>query len=98
MPLSVPTIALALSSLIWVILGSAIARALIKGRPGAPLALRIISALFALIFWADRIFLRVGENISNLVFIGIATLIGIVIVFWLLSRPKSLVYFGDQNE
>ena len=98
MPLSAPTIYFALSSLIWGSLGNALVLALNSGLGWAPSSLRWISAIFVLIYWADKIVLQVGENINNQVFVLLITLISLAIVFWILSRSETRAYFGVHNE
>ena len=99
LPLSVSPIYLALSSLIWAGLTSALTWGLVFGLRWLPSALRGISLAFVLILWIDKIFLQVSEpNNNNQVFALLITLAALATVNWIVSRPDAKAYFGEQNE
>lgn len=83
---------IALTGLIWALLGFPLAWSLWRGYAQAPKATRILTLLYALYYWLDRLFVAQNVNAaSNWLFAAITTIVMILIIFWILGRSK--IYF-----
>ncbi|NIM93114.1 MAG: hypothetical protein GTO18_05315 [Anaerolineales bacterium] len=96
LPLAVPKWYLTLTGLIWGIAGLVGAYGLYSGRSWAPWYLRIGSLVFVIWYWADRMFLVQSEyERGSLLAAAFVTIAGLIIIFWILSRPGSRMYFQE---
>jgi hypothetical protein len=88
---------IALTGLIWVLVGFPLAWSLWRGHAQAPIATRILTLVFALYYWLDR--LLIAQTVtadSNWLFAAVATVVMILFIFWALGRSKK--YFGNNTE
>jgi hypothetical protein len=90
-----PTL-LGIGKLIFGIGGVFITWSLWTGRPWAPKLTRLACLVYAGYLWIDRLLLQnpVG-NMENKAFMAVATLISILLVFWLLAKRGVQNYFGS---
>jgi hypothetical protein len=90
---------LALTGLLWTLVGLPIFVGLWLGRPGLPRATRVLALAYALYLWIDRLLVaNIAETKVNLPFTAGATALLLLIVFWTFSRPSVKNYFGEMNE
>ena len=90
---------LALTGLVWSLLGCALIWGLWRGLAWAPAAARLISGIYVLYYWIDRLFAthRVGLEASwpfTLVF----CLLILIWIFWTFTRRKARNYFGVSYD
>jgi hypothetical protein len=90
---------LALTGLIWFILGLVLFWGLWRGKPRAPLATRILGVIFLAYQWIERfIFASQGNQFENWQFMIGMTLLVILFIFWTLSRSDAKTFFGEMHE
>jgi hypothetical protein len=100
---------LALSGLIWSVVGIVLFWSLWRGLPWAPRLLQAVMLTYAAYYWLDRIFLAehlvTGPQGSlspflplNWPFTITITAILMVVAVWILSRPGTKIYFGERYE
>lgn len=90
---------LALTGLIGGGVGLILAWGLWKGRGWAPRFTRLASLAYVVYYWLDRLLLsNTDSRRSNLPFSAGATLVLLVLVFWILSRPRAKAFFGDDYD
>jgi hypothetical protein len=84
---------IALTGLIWALVGFPLAWGLWRGQAQAPKATRILTLVFALYYWLDRLLIAQNVNAgSNWLFAAVATVVMILFIFWTLGRSQK--YFG----
>ena len=96
--LSIPLAYLALSGLFWGLAGLPLVWGLWLGRPWAVRYTLFYVLAYTLYYWLDRIILSVNAGGSNWPFIVITNLILIIIIFWVLYRPRAKAFFGETND
>lgn len=90
---------LALSGLIWTLVGLPLIWGLWRGHPQAPKATRIIALAYTSYYWLDRVLLQSAPpNRSNWVFMAGLTILLLVAVLWSFSRPAAKVFFGEIHD
>jgi hypothetical protein len=100
---------LALSGLIWGVVGIPLFWSLWRGRHWAPRLLQAVMLTYAAYYWLDRIFLE--ERVVNATqqsssaflplnwpFTITITALIMVVTVWVLSRPGTKIFFGEQHE
>ena len=97
--LSFSPIYLAISGLLWAVIGLPLAAGLWFGLSWASIFTRVGSLVYTFYYWLEY-FLLVNtrgrqQNWAYLLFANIAVLIWI---YWVLSRDKAKIYFGVDNE
>ena len=82
------------TGLIWAGFGLPLFWGLWHGLPWAPGMTRIASVAYLIYYWLDRLLLsnHPGRE-ANFSFAVGASLVGLVWVIWILSRPKAIIYF-----
>ncbi len=90
---------LALSGLIWFLIGLPLIWGLWRSHPEAPKAARIVALAYTVYYWLDRILLEsVGGNHFNWPFTIGLTIVLLILIFWILSRTTSKDYFGEIHD
>ena len=85
--------------LIWGIVGLTLTWSLWTGRSWAPNLTRLVSLLYAVYIWLDRVFFHSpAAKTSNDAFVYVVTLLSLIFVFWVLSRKQAKLFFGVSNE
>jgi len=99
LPLSVPPIFFAVSGLIWGLVGLGMWWGLWRGKNWAISYSRYAVIIFAIYYWIDQLFLMVNPlRKTNFPFVIGMTLILLAITIWVLSRPKTQLFFGETYE
>jgi hypothetical protein len=82
------------TGLIWAGFGLPLFWGLWHGLPWAPGITRIAAVAYLIYYWLDRLLLanHSGREV-NLPFAIGASLVGLVWIFWILSRPKTKIFF-----
>ncbi len=94
LPLSISPIYLAGDGLIWGSAGLILAGGLWAGKSWSSPAVMILSFLYSLVFWADRIWIAEPEGLAQRWPINlILTIIGLGMILLVLSRKSSRDYF-----
>jgi hypothetical protein len=97
LPLSVPPWYLPLTGAIWCAAGSTAAFGLFRGLSWAPGLMRWGAVAYALWYWSDRIFLACSDYLQLTWPVALViTLLAILCIFWIFSRPKIRSYFGER--
>jgi hypothetical protein len=85
----------AISGLVWSLTGFPLAWGLWRGKARAFRLTPWAVIAFTLYAWADRLFLRRGSGLTSVPFeLGITVII-LLVVFWILSRPQVKDYFHE---
>jgi hypothetical protein len=90
---------LALTGLVWFLLGCALIWGLWLGRAWAPVATKLISGIYVLYYWIDRLFAahQAGLDAGWPFTLGVCLVI-LVWIFWTFTRQKIRNYFGAYHE
>ena len=80
-------------SLIWGTLGLVLALGLWRGYTWADRTLKIASLLYSLYYWLDRFLLSTAPP-NNLPFAAVLNTAILIIIFWILTRRKTKLFFG----
>jgi hypothetical protein len=96
---NVSPVYLAISGLVWTVMGLPLAWGLWRGHPDAPKAARILIPLYSLYYWLDRILLKSGSGgLENWPFMAGLTLVLILLVYLILALSGSRAFYGDTHE
>ena len=99
LPLSVPPWYLPLTGAVWFAAGSAVAYGLFRGLSWAPGLTRWGSVIYAVWYWLDRIFLAVSDYLRLTWPLALfITLLAVVCIFWIFSRPAIRGYFVEKHS
>ena len=99
LPLSVPPWYLPLTGAIWCAAGSATAYGLFRGLSWAPGLTRWGSVVYVAWYWLDRIFLAVSDYLRlTWPMALVISLLAIVCIFWVFSRPAVRGHFGEKHS
>lgn len=86
------------SGAVWGISGLFLGWGLLSGYPWAPRITRWAALLYAAYYWLDRLFVQTGAGQSaNAVFVAVMTLILLGWIFWILSRRRTSLFFGELH-
>ena len=97
--LSVPLIYFVLSGLIWGLSAGVLGIGLWRGRNWAIRYTHYGAIAFTVYYWVDRLFLSIDPlRKTNFKFSLGATVFLLAIIYWILSRPKAQLFFGEENE
>jgi hypothetical protein len=90
---------LALTGLVWTFLGCALIWGLWRRLSWAPVATRIVSAIYLLYYWIDRLFVanRWGLE-ASWPFTLVICLVLFLWILWLLNRRRIRNYFGVSYD
>ncbi len=98
-PLTVPQWYLPLTGAVWGAIGLTAAYGLFRGHSWAPTLARWGTLAFALWYWSDRLFLARSRYLDITWPLALAiTLLTLLGLFWLLSRPAARRFFGESNS
>ena len=89
---------LALSGLIWALIGFTLAFLLWVGASFAPRFTYITAFIYTMYYWFNRLILFDREWLVNWLFVTIINIISIVTICWIFSQRKTKTYFGEGNE
>jgi hypothetical protein len=97
LPLTISPLYLAVDSLVWCVSAIILAWGLWVGRSWARPTTLIISILFSLVFWADRIWIAEPEGLAQRWPINIIlTIIGLGMILLVLNRKSTRDYFWEN--
>ncbi len=99
---------LAISGLIWALVGAFLVWGLWKAKSWAPRLLQAVTLTYALYYWLDLLFLRdhpvndasgaLGAVLpTNWQFSAGVTVVSLAYILWVLSRSKVKAYFGQHE-
>jgi len=90
---------LVISGLLWGLAGAGAGVALLVRWRWSPL-IACLGALFcALLYWFERlVFTRSNDNLSNIPFAVVLTLLGLGLVFGVLALPRQRKYFSNYEQ
>ena len=98
-PLSVPSWYLPLTGGVWGALGLITVYGLLGGHPWTPALARWGSLSFVLWYWTDRLVLASSYYLDITWPAALAvTLLSLLVLFWLLSRPAAKHYFEESTS
>jgi hypothetical protein len=89
---------LAISGLLWVLIGIALSWILWRGQPGAPHVLRVFAVVYVLYYWIDRWLLTVSILSARWPFALLMTIFGLVLPFVMGTRPKVSAFFAHRVQ
>jgi hypothetical protein len=90
---------LAVTGLVWTLLGAALFWGLWTGKSRAPRATRVLTIFYLGYEWLERIvFTGSGNELQNWPFLAILSIILILFTFWTLSRSDAKAFFGVMHE
>lgn len=92
--ISVPVWYFTITGLLWGVIGIGLSLGLFFGDPRAPKLTKWLSLVFIAWYWLDRFLFVKTDYVrgSTPAAIG-TTLLGIIIIFWVLQRPGAETYF-----
>ena len=97
-PLNIPLWYLPLTGAVWGGMGITAAYGLFRGHTWAPALTRWGTLAFELWYWSDRLFLARSHYLDITWPAALAiTLLTILTLFWLLSRPAARHFFGESS-
>jgi hypothetical protein len=97
--LPINLIYLVLSGLVWSVVGVILAAALWLGASWAPRFTRLAALVYTIYYWVEFVFLvEIGGRQQNWVYLLFVNVVLLVWIFGVLSRSRSKVYFGANNE
>lgn len=96
--LPIPIEYLALSGLIWGLAGLPLIWGLWFGRPWAIRYTLFFVLTYTLYYWLDRLLLTANAGGANWLFAVITNLLLILIIIWILFRPRAKAFFGETND
>lgn len=81
---------IASTGIIWALLGFPLTWILWRGHAQAPKATRILTLVYAIYYWFDRLLIAQNVNAtSNWLFAATTTVVMILLIFWILSRSQN---------
>ncbi|HSO26459.1 MAG TPA: hypothetical protein VLS48_00190 [Anaerolineales bacterium] len=90
---------LAISGLVWAASGALLVYGLWRGNFWAPGLARVAAVLYLVYFWLDRLLMRFyASPLANWPFLMLVTLAAAGVVFWILSRKRVKVFFGETYD
>ncbi len=94
-----PVIYLAITGLVWGLLGICLVWGLFLGRSWAPWLMQVISVIYTAYYWLDRLFFADFSAIANRWSFTLGlTITLLVFIFWLFSRPKTKEFFNQSQS
>jgi uncharacterized membrane protein YuzA (DUF378 family) len=96
---ALPTLYLAITGLIWGLLGVVLVWGLFLGRSWSPKLMQITGALYAAYYWFDRFVMADPSAISSRwpFALGLTSIL-LVYTFWIFSRPKTRQFFNPVES
>jgi thiosulfate reductase cytochrome b subunit len=99
LPLSVPLIFFVLSGLIWGLAALFLGLGLWRGKNWSLRFTHYAAIAFTVYYWVDQLFLSIDPlRKTNFRFLVGANVFLLAIIYWILSRPKAQLFFGEANE
>ena len=90
---------LALTGVLWGIVGMVIGWGLLRGHHWAPRITQIVVVIFTLYWWFDNLFLASDPAVqTSVLFRLIATIFLLGLIFLILARPGAKLYFGALHD
>jgi len=97
--LSIHPAYLAISGLVWAILGMPLIVGLWVGARWAPRLVAIAALVYSIYYWFEYLLLvNRQDRHANWPFLAILNLILLVWILWVLSRAKAKSFFGGNHE
>lgn len=98
LPFTVPTAYLALSGAAWGIIALLTAFGLLRGAAWAPTLTRATALALAGCYWGDRLLFARGDYTGrSWPAAALVTLLALVSLQWVLSRPAAKVFFRENS-
>ena len=92
---SPPILYLAITGLIWGLLGASLIWGLFLGRAWAPRLMQVSALVYAAYYWLDRLLVADPSAMaSRWPFALSLTIVLLAFTFWVLSRPKAQLFFN----
>ena len=89
---------LAMSGLIWGLAGLPLVWGLWFGHAWAPRSTLFFALAYTLYYWLDRLLLSTNAGGSNWPFAVVTNVSLILIIYWILYRPRAKAFFGVAND
>jgi hypothetical protein len=89
---------LSISGFIWLVVGVVIAAGLWFGKRWAARATQVSAFAFSAYYWIDRLLLTADGPGYNWLFSAIVNLLGLAIIYWMVSNRKARIFFGELND
>jgi hypothetical protein len=89
---------LSISGIIWLVVGVVIAAGLWFGKRWAARATLVSAIVFSAYYWTDRLLLTADGPGYNWLFSAILNLLGLAIIYWMVSNRKARIFFGELND
>ena len=94
-----PLFYLAITGLIWGLLGTFLVWGLFLGRPWAPRLMQISAPIYAAAYWFDRLLIaKISAIASRWPFVLGLTILLLGFTFWALSRPKVRYFYQNTGS
>jgi hypothetical protein len=94
-----PLVYLAISGLVWGVVGALLVWGLLLGRSWAPRLTQISAPLYATFYWLDRLLIADRSAIySRWPFAVGLTVLLLIFTFWVLSRPKVQHFYQNKTS
>ncbi len=95
---ALPVLYLAITGLVWGLLGACLVWGLFLGRSWAFRLIQICAPVYAAFYWFDRLLIADPSAIANRWPFALGlTIILLAFTFWILSRPKTKIFFKITN-
>ena len=99
LPLSISPFYLAATGLFWGLSALPLVWGLWRGKAWSTKALRVYSLLFTLYYWLEEWLIESSPlRNTNWPFLLSLTVVLLILVFWIISRPKVRNFIGEKNE
>ena len=95
--LPIPWLYVAASGLAWGLVGILLFIGLWLGYAWAYFYTALATLLYSAYYWVDRFLVAPERDQANLLFAIILNLVVILLTFWILSRRRTMSFFGDLN-
>lgn len=93
-----PVLYLAITGLIWGLLGTSLVWGLFLGRPWSPLLMQLVAIMYSAVYWFDRLLLANSSAIAKRwPFVLGLTITLLAFIFWLFSRQKTKDFFNQSQ-
>ena len=90
---------LLLTGMLWAAMGFPLAWGIWRGWHSAFQLSPVFLIVYSLYFWVDRILVSVSpERLDNWLFIAALNILILAWSFWVLTRAKAMIFFGEKNE
>lgn len=96
--LPIPWLYVAISGFVWGLVGIILFLGLWLGFARFNFYAALATLLYSAYYWVDRFMLTLERDQANLPFAIVLNLIIILLTFWILSRRRTMSFFGELND